>query len=411
MTISADFLEKIFGENLADLTIMDEAPYFIGMMSGTSLDGMDAVLCRFFETDDETCSVEMVASHSVPFTEDLRQALLSLTTPNGVATFIQTCEFDFQSELDVYGWASVYYATFAAQVALELLDKANISHDLVCAIGCHGQTVRHHPNWSFSLQLLDPNILAEYTGIAVVSDFRRRDMAVGGQGAPLVPAFHQAIFGHDKQVKGVLNLGGIANITVLNHDKSTPIGFDTGVANLLMDAWNFRHTNTCYDQDGAWAASGQVIQPLLDILLSHPFFSQSPPKSTGREDFNLVWLDAMIDQLNSSHPNLCHTPADIQATLCELTAVSAAKQIRHFIKSGTVLVCGGGAKNTHLMARLQAHLPNLSIKPTNDWGIEVTWIESVAFAWLARQNILGRCGNIPAVTGANKAVVLGQVCF
>ena len=231
-----------------------------------------------FETDDETCSVEVVASHSVPFTEDLRQALLSLTTPNGVATFIQTCEFDFQSELDVYGWASVYYATFAAQVALELLDKANISHDLVCAIGCHGQTVRHRPNWSFSLQLLDPNILAEYTGIAVVSDFRRRDMAVGGQGAPLVPAFHQAIFGHDKQVKGVLNLGGIANITVLNHDKSTPIGFDTGVANLLMDAWNFRHTNTCYDQDGTWAASGQVIQPLLDILLSHPFLANHHQK-------------------------------------------------------------------------------------------------------------------------------------
>ena len=199
---------------------MDEAPYFIGMMSGTSLDGMDAVLCRFFlKRMMKHARLRLSQSHSVPFTEDLRQALLSLTTPNGVATFIQTCEFDFQSELDVYGWASVYYATFAAQVALELLDKANISHDLVCAIGCHGQTVRHRPNWSFSLQLLDPNILAEHTGIAVVSDFRRRDMAVGGQGAPLVPAFHQAIFGHDKQVKGVLNLGGIANITVLNHDK------------------------------------------------------------------------------------------------------------------------------------------------------------------------------------------------
>ena len=411
MTVSADFLEEIFGENLGAATIIDEAPYFIGMMSGTSLDGMDAVLCQFFEGDDGRV-VEMVASHSLPFPEDLQHALLSLTTPNGADKFIQTHQLSFQSELDVYGWASVYYATFAAQVVLELLKKAQISDEQVSAIGCHGQTVRHRPEWSFSLQLLDPNVLAEHTGIAVVSDFRRRDMAVGGQGAPLVPAFHQAMFGNDQSIKAVLNLGGIANITLLDYDgQGTPIGFDTGVANLLMDAWIARHTGTNYDKDGTWAAEGQVIEPLLELLLDHPFFAKPPPKSTGREDFHLSWLDAMLGQLGHSHPNLRYSPVDVQTTLCELTAVSAAEQIARLVASGVVLVCGGGAKNAYLMARLQAHLPNLSVKPTSSLGIDVALVEGMAFAWLARQNILGHTGNIPAVTGASKAVVLGQVCF
>ncbi|MFB6348601.1 anhydro-N-acetylmuramic acid kinase [Moraxella sp. ZJ142] len=411
MTTSADFLAQ-FGQLFAEEHGSgDDAPYFIGMMSGTSLDGMDAVLCRFF--DDER-TVEVLASHSLPFADDLRAALLALTTPNGTADFIQANGLSFQSELDVYGWASVYYASFAAQVVLELLTKAGISSEQVDAIGCHGQTVRHRPEWSFSLQLFDPNVLAEYTGIAVVSDFRRRDMAVGGQGAPLVPAFHQAMFGSHGDVKAVLNLGGIANITLLTqHDDqdSSPMGFDTGVANLLMDAWIARHTDMSYDKDGAWAASGQVIAPLLKLLLSHPFFAKLPPKSTGREDFHLPWLDEMIAKLNHACPDLRYSPADVQATLAELTAISAAEQIAQYVRSGTLLVCGGGALNTHLMHRLQAHLPALSVQPTSRLGVAVTLVESIAFAWLARQNILGRAGNVPAVTGANKAVVLGQVCF
>lgn len=389
--------------------LMADTPYFIGMMSGTSLDAMDAVLCQFF--DDER-TVEIVASHSLPFADDLRAVLLALTVPNGAASVISDYNLGFDSELDVFGWASVYYASFAAQVVIELLEKANISSDKVCAIGCHGQTVRHRPQWAFSLQLIDPNLLAEYTGISVVSDFRRRDMAVGGQGAPLVPAFHQAMFGNHAAIKAVLNLGGIANITLLNQPlDSTQVGFDTGVANLLMDAWIAKHTGKPYDKDGAWAASGQVIEPLLQLLLSHPFFAKKPPKSTGREEFHLAWLNNNLEKLHQNHPSLSYQAADVQATLAELTAVSAASEISRFVDDGVLVVCGGGAKNQYLMRRLQAHLPTMSVRPSDEFGIDVSLVESVAFAWLARQTILGRTGNLPAATGASRAVVLGQVCF
>lgn len=380
--------------------------YYIGMMSGTSLDALDAVLCDF---DGDTPKI--IATHSKPFCNKLRAILLALCTPNGIS-HLDMGEFDGFSELDFWGLASRLYGEFASEIVNELIAKTNLRTNDITAIGCHGQTVRHRPNWRFSLQLLDPNILAERTGVTVVSDFRRRDMAVGGQGAPLVPAFHQAMFGNDQSIKAVLNLGGIANITLLDYDgQGTPIGFDTGVANLLMDAWIARHTGTTYDKDGTWAAEGQVIEPLLELLLNHPFFAKPPPKSTGREDFHLSWLDAMLGQLGHSHPNLRYSPVDVQTTLCELTAVSAAEQIARLVDSGVVLVCGGGAKNAYLMARLQAHLPNLSVKPTSSLGIDVALVEGMAFAWLARQNILGRTGNIPAVTGASKAVVLGQVCF
>ncbi|VEG12600.1 anhydro-N-acetylmuramic acid kinase [Moraxella cuniculi] len=389
--------------------LMADTPYFIGMMSGTSLDAMDAVLCQFF--DDER-TVEIVASHSLPFTDDLRAVLLALTVPNGAVSVISDYNLGFDSELDVFGWASVYYASFAAQVVIELLEKANISSDKVCAIGCHGQTVRHRPQWAFSLQLIDPNLLAEYTGISVVSDFRRRDMAVGGQGAPLVPAFHQAMFGNHAAIKAVLNLGGIANITLLNQPlDSTQVGFDTGVANLLMDAWIAKHTGKPYDKDGAWAASGQVIEPLLQLLLSHPFFAKKPPKSTGREEFHLEWLNNNLEKLHQNHPSLSYQAADVQATLAELTAVSATSEISRFVDDGVLVVCGGGAKNQHLMRRLQAHLSTMSVRPSDEFGIDVSLVESVAFAWLARQTILGRTGNLPAATGASRAVVLGQVCF
>lgn len=391
--------DEVFGAQ-----ILQDAPYFIGMMSGTSLDGMDALLCRF--NDDSDTPAQIIASHSLPFDDDLKAALLALTTPNGTENYIKSNDLGFESELDVFGWASVYYANFAAQVVLELLAKTDISSSEVSAIGCHGQTVRHRPAWSFSLQLLDPNVLAERTGIAVVSDFRRRDMAVGGQGAPLVPAFHQAMFGG--QAAAVLNLGGIANITVLGESVT---GFDTGVANLLMDAWIDEHQGVSFDKDGAWAASGEVILPLLQLLLSHEFFSKSAPKSTGREEFHLPWLHANLLTLSQNAPNLAYSPADVQATLAELTAVSAAQEISKFADSGTLIVCGGGARNKHLMARLAHHLPQLSVVPSSDFGIDVSLVEALAFAWLARQNLLMRTGNIPAVTGASQAVVLGQVCF
>lgn len=384
--------------------------YYIGMMSGTSLDGMDAVLCQFYETGE----IEVLESHSLPFPEDLREALLALTTPNGATIFIQNNHLAFESELDLFGWTSTFYAEFASQVVIELLQKSGMMSGEIGAIGCHGQTVRHRPHWGFSLQLIDPNILAERTGIAVVSDFRRRDMAVGGQGAPLVPAFHQAIFqqtlANSKAISAVLNLGGIANLTIFGDD--TTIGFDTGVANLLIDAWAYRHTGKLFDKNGEWASAGEVIEPLLEQLLQHPFFAQTPPKSTGRESFNLAWLDAQLQQFYETSEQDNYDPADIQATLTELTAVSVANALQNFeFENRHLLVCGGGVLNGYLMSRLQQHLADWQIESTEKYGILPTLVESMAFAWLARQTILGEPSNLPSVTGAEKAVALGQVCF
>ena len=393
--------------------LLADSPYVVGMMSGTSLDGLDAVLCQFYEIDDDNDEpVEILATVSAPFPDDLRAVLLALTQPNGVADLIKNNRLAFESELDVFGWASVFYAEFAASLVNGLLEKAQVTPDEVMAIGCHGQTVRHRPQWRFSLQLLDPNTLAERTGIAVVSDFRRRDMAVGGQGAPLVPAFHQAMFGQSNKRRVILNLGGIANITVLDGTDNV-IGFDTGVANLLIDAWCQRHTEQSYDKNGDWARSGQVIEPLLKALLAHPYFALPAPKSTGREDFNMAWVDSILEQVAHQHPNLAYSPADVQATLSELTAVSVAQAIMYTTDNvtGELFVCGGGAYNGLILARLQAHLPQWLVATTADIGLSPLWVEATAFAWLAQQTLINAPSNLPSVTGANKAVVLGQVCF
>ena len=393
--------------------LLADSPYVVGMMSGTSLDGLDAVLCQFYEIDDDNDEpVEILATVSAPFPDDLRAVLLTLTQPNGVADLIKNNRLAFESELDVFGWASVFYAEFAASLVNGLLEKAQVTPDEVMAIGCHGQTVRHRPQWRFSLQLLDPNTLAERTGIAVVSDFRRRDMAVGGQGAPLVPAFHQAMFGQSNKRRVILNLGGIANITVLDGTDNV-IGFDTGVANLLIDAWCQRHTEQAYDKNGDWARSGQVIEPLLKALLAHPYFALPAPKSTGREDFNMAWVDSILEQVAHQHPNLAYSPADVQATLSELTAVSVAQAIIYTTDNvtGELFVCGGGAYNGLILARLQAHLPQWLVTTTADIGLSPLWVEATAFAWLAQQTLINAPSNLPSVTGANKAVVLGQVCF
>lgn len=393
--------------------LLADSPYVVGMMSGTSLDGLDTVLCQFYEIDDDNDEpVEILATVSAPFPDDLRAVLLALTQPNGVADLIKNNRLAFESELDVFGWASVFYAEFAASLVNGLLEKAQVTPDEVMAIGCHGQTVRHRPQWRFSLQLLDPNTLAERTGIAVVSDFRRRDMAVGGQGAPLVPAFHQAMFGQSNKRRVILNLGGIANITVLDGTDNV-IGFDTGVANLLIDAWCQRHTEQSYDKNGDWARSGQVIEPLLKALLAHPYFALPAPKSTGREDFNMAWVDSILEQVAHQHPNLAYSPADVQATLSELTAVSVAQAIMYTTDNvtGELFVCGGGAYNGLILARLQAHLPQWLVTTTADIGLSPLWVEATAFAWLAQQTLINAPSNLPSVTGANKAVVLGQVCF
>lgn len=416
-----DIMDDMMSQNASDRqqNPLADSPYVIGMMSGTSLDALDAVLCQFYEIDaDNDEPVEILATISAPFPNDLRAALLALTEPDGIKAFIAQNQLAFESELDVFGWASVFYAEFAGNLVNRLLEKAQVTPDEVMAIGCHGQTVRHRPQWAFSLQLLDPNVLAERTGIAVVSDFRRRDMAVGGQGAPLVPAFHQAMFGinpynADKFLpKVILNLGGIANITVLDGSENV-IGFDTGVANLLIDAWCQRHTEQAFDKHGAWAQSGNVIEPVLSALLTHPYFALPAPKSTGREDFNLAWVDGILEQVSHQFPNLAYSPADAQATLTELTAISVVQAIKSVmaVDKGELLVCGGGALNHYLVSRVQAYLPGWNVKTTDAVGLSPLWVEAVAFAWLAQQTILNVPSNLPSVTGAGKKVVLGQVCF
>ena len=417
-----DALEQTVFENFDD-------GLYIGMMSGTSLDGMDAVLCQFSsntETETDTQQpLRLLASISQDFPPRLREVLLALCQPNGVQELTPTMG-EPSSELDWFGWASKEYAEFASDVVNNLLQQSNTDVESVLAIGCHGQTVRHRPQMGFSLQLLDANIIAERTGISVVSDFRRRDMAVGGQGAPLVPAFHQALFAMPDSTRVLLNLGGIANITVLPANdssinandavvnNSSVIGYDTGPANLLLDAWTALHTDKDYDAGGAWAQSGQVVEPLLNQLIEHPFFARTYPKSTGREDFNLAWLQSELQKFDQASAHIRYSSADVQATLTELTAMSASMQINMFIKANensSVYVCGGGALNDYLMTRLQAHLPHCKVETTASLGLNPAWVEAVAFAWLARQTLMGETGNLPAVTGASKGVVLGQVCF
>ena len=416
-----DALEQTVFENFDD-------GLYIGMMSGTSLDGMDAVLCQFDGEENIQQPLRLLASISQDFPPRLREVLLALCQPNGVQELTSTMG-EPSSELDWFGWASKEYAEFASDVVNNLLQQSNTDVESVLAIGCHGQTVRHRPQMGFSLQLLDANIIAERTGISVVSDFRRRDMAVGGQGAPLVPAFHQALFATPDSTRVLLNLGGIANITVLpanaNLINANPandalvnnspiIGYDTGPANLLLDAWTALHTDKDYDAGGAWAQSGQVVEPLLNQLIEHPFFARTYPKSTGREDFNLAWLQSELQKFDQASAHIRYSSADVQATLTELTAMSASMQINMFIKAkenSSVYVCGGGALNDYLMTRLQAHLPHCKVETTASLGLNPAWVEAVAFAWLARQTLMGETGNLPAVTGASKGVVLGQVCF
>ena len=416
-----DALEQTVFENFDD-------GLYIGMMSGTSLDGMDAVLCQFDGEENIQQPLRLLASISQDFPPRLREVLLALCQPNGVQELTPTMG-EPSSELDWFGWASKEYAEFASDVVNNLLQQSNTDVESVLAIGCHGQTVRHRPQMGFSLQLLDANIIAERTGISVVSDFRRRDMAVGGQGAPLVPAFHQALFATPDSTRVLLNLGGIANITVLPANanlinanpandalvnNSPVIGYDTGPANLLLDAWTALHTDKDYDAGGAWAQSGQVVEPLLNQLIEHPFFARTYPKSTGREDFNLAWLQSELQKFDQASAHIRYSSADVQATLTELTAMSASMQINLFIKAkenSSVYVCGGGALNDYLMTRLQAHLPHCKVETTASLGLNPAWVEAVAFAWLARQTLMGETGNLPAVTGASKGVVLGQVCF
>lgn len=355
---------------------------YIGLMSGTSLDGVDAVLACFERPD------VIVASRFLSFPDDLRNALASLLQPG-------------EDEVHRSALAGNRLSHVYAAAVRELLAQTGEPPDRIRAIGCHGQTIRHAPARGYTVQIGNGALLAELTGIRVVCDFRSRDIAAGGQGAPLVPTFHAQVFGHPDKVRAIVNIGGIANITYLP-PHGRVIGFDCGPGNALMDEWVATHRGTRYDADGAWASQGRIIETLLSAWMATPYFEQPPPKSTGRELFNLKWA--------RPHLRPEHAPADVQATLSELTARSVAQAIERFCpETQEVYVCGGGASNTDLMRRLGACLPSAGISTTSALGIHPDWVEAVAFAWLARETLAGRPGNLPAVTGASGQRVLGCI--
>lgn len=355
-------------------------------MSGTSIDGIDAALVDF-----TGASPRLIDFLYRPLPHQLRQQIHTLSLP------------DEPVLLQNYGILDSKLGCLFAETVLELLEQAQISADKIMAIGSHGQTVFHDPNsnYGFSLQIGDPNRIAQITGITTIADFRRRDMAVQGQGAPLVPAFHQAVFADHAQKRTVVNIGGIANITVL--DDLETIGFDTGPGNTLMDQWCLQHRNQAYDQNGDWAASGQVQPELLAALKDDDYLRLPPPKSTGKEYFSPAWLQKKL----SVYPDI--SSEDVQATLCRFTAESISDAInRHAPHNAQTLVCGGGAHNRQLLKHLQENL-NHPLMSTAEFGIHPDHVEACAFAWLARQTINNRPGNLCSVTGARQAVVLGGI--
>jgi anhydro-N-acetylmuramic acid kinase len=362
---------------------------YIGLMSGTSLDGVDGVLADF------SANTPLVVDHSTaPFAPELKSELLALNTAG-------------ENELHRGALAANGLMRVYAQVVQDLLQRARVPAASVNAIGAHGQTVRHRPQefdgTGYTLQLCQPAFLAELTGIDVVADFRSRDVAAGGQGAPLAPFFHQAMFSRPGEAVGVLNIGGISNLTLLRADGAM-LGFDCGPGNALMDAWCARHTGTAFDADGAWAASGRPIAPLLRAMQAEPYFAKPPPKSTGRDLFNAAWLQSHLKNFSDA------SPADVQATLAEFTAAAcSADVLRHEAGLRRLIVCGGGALNAHLMRRLHALLPEARVCSSADAGLPPLQVEATAFAWLARKCVRREQLELTSTTGARGARVLGCV--
>jgi anhydro-N-acetylmuramic acid kinase len=359
---------------------------YLGMMSGTSIDGVDAVLT---EIDDGSCVVLRAATTPFP--------------PALLARLRRIVEVP-QASLRELGSLDHAVGKFFGDCALRLLQDAGVDPAAVRAIGHHGQTIFHDPDGDdpFSMQIGDPNVVAAVTQICTVADFRRLDIAYGGQGAPLVPAFHAWCFGSANASRAVVNIGGIANITALT-PSDPPLGFDTGPGNALLDLWARRHRGVDYDRDGEWAGSGVVNGALLADLLTEPYFAKPPPKSTGRELFNAAWLEARL----AGHRSL--VPDDVQATLAELTATTIVAGVDQTLANyDQLIVCGGGAHNTDLMERLR-RLSGRTVASTAAFGIAPDWVEGAAFAWLARARLRGDVGNVPSVTGARRPVVLGGV--
>jgi anhydro-N-acetylmuramic acid kinase len=365
--------------------------YYIGIMSGTSMDAIDAVLVQF-AVDGR---LQTAANHSSLFPSSLKDELSAIIHPSWSGSLRHIASLN-----------ATLGATYAT-TAETLIKKSGIPKEKILAIGNHGQTIWHQPDDEphFSWQLGDANRIAELTGVTTVADFRNRDIAAGGEGAPLVPAFHKAIFSHPTKHRVILNIGGIANLSLLSPNQDT-LGFDTGPGNSLLDAWCLEHHNLPFDKDGEWGAKGKLIKPLLDELMKEPYFKRNYPKSTGKEHFNLHWLK---QQLNPSMK-----PEDIQATLVEVTALSIADGIKLASKANNhkvdeIYVCGGGSKNLHLMQRLKFLLDPTTVQKTDVLGVDSDWVEAIAFAWLARQTMLNLPGNLPSATGATGPRVLGAI--
>lgn len=365
--------------------------YYLGLMSGTSVDGIDAVLVDF-----TAATPKLIAARAYGWDAALHNAIINaLDNPE-------------QTTLQTLGTLDAQLGEAFARAALNLIDSSGIDANQVAAIGSHGQTLFHAPdaNIPFSTQAGDPNRIAELTGITTVADFRRRDIAAGGQGAPLVPAFHQSLFQQAGTSRAILNIGGIANITLLPADPGDVVtGFDTGPGNTLLDAWISAATHETFDSNGDWARSGSNLPELLEELLEHAYFTKPPPKSTGRELFNLSWLKQQTSTGLQTLP-----PENVQATLVELTARSICDSLYTGMPHlDELYVCGGGAHNRFLMERLNNLLPDTRVATTESLGLAPDWVEATAFAWLAKQAMEGFAGNLPPVTGARHPAILGGI--
>jgi len=372
---------------------------FIGLMSGTSLDGVDVALVEFNKTAvNDTHQPHVLHTHFLAYPPDLRGQILALQHPT-------------DNELETTALIGNTLAQLYAKAVNQLLAAANITSDNIVAIGCHGQTIRHRPQFKdgigFTLQIGNAALLSELTNITVIADFRSRDIAAGGQGAPLVPAFHQAVFASTQVNRTLINVGGIANITYLANSGEV-FGFDSGPGNMLLDAWIKQHKNLDYDANGAWASTGEVIAPLLSAMLAEPYFALAPPKSTGRDLFNAAWLEKMLLAQKLSGAN--YRPQDVARTLVALTAHSIHDAlIQDCGDVDEIYLCGGGAHNTLLKNSLQALLGDKKVATTEALGIGVDWVEAIAFAWLARQCLRKETANLPKATGAKGARILGAI--
>lgn len=367
---------------------MPSKDYYIGLMTGTSIDAIDAALVNF-----SSGQPQLTFSQNTRIPDELKRELHALTQPG-------------DNEIERMGIADRTLGELLADSATNLLRSTGIRAEDIHAIGSHGQTIRHRPDLptTFTLQIGDPNVIATRTGIVTIGDFRRHDMALGGEGAPLAPAFHNAVLRSNDEDRIILNIGGISNITVLPADPNADVvGFDTGPGNTLLDANAKRSLDEPYDKYGRLAAEGTANKDLLNALLRDSYFSAPPPKSTGREYFNWSWLESTISKFDIS-------PADLQATLAQLTVESIMRAIKCYgTEQGKILVCGGGVRNTYLFEQLQNYRDQYEVVSTADYGIDPDVMEAMCFAWLAKQRLENKPGNLPSVTGADKAVVLGGI--